>query len=301
MNDRNEENGAMVPMGESLAVSARDQSLVERIQDLLNATEVMAHLQQRILETAVKLTQPEDWIDQGGKPYCSEAGCTRAAAHLPCRSWLVSPPKKHMHSDENGPFYLYVCEAAAAWKTGLGEVSAMGTCSSRDKFFASRGGHLMSMGEVDEPNVVKKCATNGRGNALRRLFGFHGITWERLGALGIDRSKASSVEYDSKKKDENPEQAEKTRAEIGKMIMAMCHDDKDEAAKYLEAMTTFKGKDGKQVPGRKSARHLSEKQAEITLRKVREQYDKYQKATSDVTGSTPGSPDEQLEKDLEGF
>ena len=68
---------------------------------------------------------------------------------------------------------------------------------------------------------------------------------------------------------------EDPRVEIGRLLMEMCHQDKDEAAGMLEVLTTFTGKDGKEVKGKRSIKDLSDKHAVVTLRKAREQYTKW--------------------------
>jgi hypothetical protein len=264
-----DENGALVRADHEFPEATGDQTLVQKMRDVLAATEVMIQLQERILTTAIRLTNPKDWTNLGGKPYCCEAGCTHAASHLPVKSWFVSAPSKRTLDDDQGPYYIYQCEVAAAWKTGLGEVTAIGTCSSRDKFFASVGGERKAMSDVDEPNVMKKCATNGLGNAYRRLFGFNNLTWERLESLGIKKADVVGVSYDGKKADDSPE-TEKSKDEIRNKILELCNGDTKEAASYLEKLTTWTNDKGELVKGKQNVKYLTEKQVGRVLRVVRD-------------------------------
>lgn len=254
------------------------------------------------VETAIKITRKSGgWINMGGKPYLTEAGARAITQLLPIRTEFIEKPKKHWESDDIGSYYIYICVVAASWTDDMkGYDESIGTCSSRDKFFAQREGETLPMSEVDEPNIIKKCGTNGKGNAIKGLLALKGMTWEELDRIaGIQAGEATKVEYRAKKQDENPEEADKTRAEIRRMIMEMCRDDSDEAAKYLESVTTFKGRDGKQVPGKKNIKFLSEKQAQVTYGKVKDQHTKWLAAQGQ--NSTPSTPEDGLQRDLEGM
>jgi len=275
MNEHDETGGSMTRAedgGVFQAGTGRDQSLVEKIRDVLAATEVMAQLQERILNTVIKLTTPDHWTDQGGKPYLTEPGCNAAASHLPCKSWIVSEPRKSWGEDDRGPYYIYVCQAAAAWKTGLGEVSALGTGSSRDKFFGMKSGEPVPVSEIDETSVLKKCGTNGRGNAYRRLFGVQSLSWEKLEECGIRREAVVAVRYDSKRKtDENPEQSAVDRDEIWRLLLEMNNGDPRAAADGLEKMTAWE-KDGVAHKGKRDVKWLTEKQVSWKLSEVKTRY-----------------------------
>jgi hypothetical protein len=291
---------------ENAALEQRPQSLTERMQDIMNATAMLVTAQKQLIETAVKMTSPADWINMGGNPYLGEPGATRVASMLPIDTKIVGDPKRHNALDDEGSYYIYVCTARASWRTGLGSSEALGTCSSRDKFYSMRQGERIPQSEVDETNIIKKCGTNGRANAIKGLLGLKKPSWEDLERIaGITKEKVQTVEYTSKKpEDENPEQADKTRTEIRRMIMEMCKDDEGEAAKYLETMTTFKGKEGNTVKGKKSVKHLSERQAKVIYGKVKDQHEKWRKTQGKAQGrekAPPLSLEDEFEQNLEGL
>ena len=295
--DTQEETGLAKPEPRTMD---RSMSMSERILDILHATERIAEFQRQIIETAVKMTTPNDWVNQGGKPYLLEAGATRVASMLPIKIEMLSPPTKQWEQDEQGNYYIYTCTASAAWKTGLGSSEAIGTCSSRDKFFSMRQGVRLPQSEVDETNIIKKCGTNGRANAIKGLLGLKNMTWTELNHVaGITPEKCQSVDYQtSRKQDESPEQAATYRQELGNMILEMCHDNIEEAQNYLQAVTTFKGRDGKQVRGKRSVKDLSEKQAEITHGKVKKQYEKWRASQKAEHDDNTEKPDTNGQEDL---
>lgn len=268
-------------MGHDLPEAQGGGSMVSRVRDMIAATEVMIELQRKILGTAVALTTPNDWKNLDGKPYCTADGCNRAASHMPLKSWFVSEPKRTNAEDDLGGYYIYSCTVGVAWKTGLGEVTAMGTCSSRDRFFSMRDGQRKPMEEIDETNIIKKCATNGKGNALRSLFGFGNLTWERLEDLGIPHDQVEAVKYDGKgggKKDENPEASEATRDKIRAMVLEMNNQDPRAAEADLERITAWVNKKNEQVPGKRNVKHITEKALPIALGKVQAEHAKWKKA-----------------------
>jgi hypothetical protein len=64
---------------------------------------------------------------------------------------------------------------------GAESIEAIGTCSSRDKFF----GKGKQIQDVDIANIKKKAYTNFYGNAVRKLLGLNNMTWEQLAMFGI--------------------------------------------------------------------------------------------------------------------
>jgi len=279
MENGNEETRLIKPET-ALTETGDHQSLTEKMADMLQATSMMAAAQRQIVETAVGITTPKDWTNQGGKPYLTEPGAMRVASVLPIKTFCISPPRKQFGTESDHPYYIYTCEYGAAWKNGLGEASAIGTCSSKDMLYAKRGEDFLPMAEVDEPNVIKKCCTNGRNNAVKRLLGLQNMTWQELEALGIKQSDVTSVKYGTNKvEDKNPAEAEDLRKKIREMILEMSNGDVKAAQDYLENITSFKGRDGNQVKGKRETKYLSEAQAKVTYGKVKKEYEEWEKET----------------------
>jgi len=253
---------------------SRRQSLTEQIQDVLDASMRMAELQRRIVETAVRITNHQDWTNLGGKPYLCEAGAMKAASVLPVEIYCIEKPTKTWADDENGRYYIYACEYGAKWKGGLGAVTATGTASSRDKFFSMKNGERLPLSEIDETNLIKKCATNGRHNAIVRLLGLQNLTMEEVKSFGIDTAQLKGTAYDGKKEqkqDENPEQANSGRDEIWKLLMEMNNGDAKAAGDDLEKLTAWE-KDGQAHKGKRDVKWLTEKQVDWKLSEVKKRH-----------------------------
>ncbi len=274
-----EELGLVRQPPQQVITEAPPISIKDQMEDILSAAMMMAKFSRQIVEKAVQITGPKDWTDQGGKPYLIEYGAAKVASVLPIKTWYIENPGKQWSEDEKGKFYMYVCTCGAAWKGGLGEVSATGTRSSREKFFSSRRGQELPQSEVSETNIMKACGTNGRRNAIVRLTGLGNLTWEELEEMaGIKRDSATKVEYKSQKKaPENPEEDDKQRQELRQILLEMNNEDAGEAGNHLEKLTTFKGRDGQMVPGKKSIGHLTEKAVGVTLSKIRKEHKEWKK------------------------
>jgi hypothetical protein len=259
--DLQDEEHGLVPVGDRSIQGYRpQQSLTEQIQDVLAASMHLSKFQRQVVEAAVTVTNENDWNNLGGKPYLSEAGAMKAASVLPIEVFCIEKPCKTWADDDEGRFYLYMCEYGARWKGGLGSVSATGTCSSRDKFFSMKDGERLPQSKIDETNLIKKCATNGRRNAIVRLLGLQNLTWEEVSGFGIDQTKVSGTNYDGKRKQKDEGNGEA-------------------AAAHLEQLTVFEGRDGKHVKGRTNVKYLSEKQAVLVLGRLRTEYETWKKKT----------------------
>jgi len=66
------------------------------------------------------------------------------------------------------------------------------------------------------------------------------------------------------------------REEICRLLLEIHGGDVDKASGELEAITTFVGKDGKTIPGKRKTSELSERQVPVVLRKARDLHDEWQ-------------------------
>jgi len=252
-------------------------SVAERVCDLLNASMILAENKRKVIERAVQETNASDWKDLGGNAYLQESGAVKAASVLPIEVFPVFRPVKQWAKDDEGEFYLYVCEYVARWSGGLGSMSATGTSSSRDPFFSMREGERLKLSEINEEDIIKNCTSNGRRNAIVRLLGLQSCTWEEVEAFGIRRDGVKTVGFSGKSnvRDQNPAATEDARASIMRMLSEMNHGDPGATADHLEKITSFQGRNGP-VKGKREVKWLSEKAVEITLDKVKEEYGRFQ-------------------------
>lgn len=253
---------------------AQDQMISEEtLEHAIAKAEHQVELLERVLKIALKRTNERDWVDQGGNPYLAGSGAEKLMPVFGvCLTELSR--EKTISNDNDGQYYIYEYRGQFSWKGG--SILAIGTGSSRSKFFAwnSIDKSWKPLSQVNETNIMKSAYTNLLVNGVTRLLGIRNLTWEIMQNLGFDRSKISKVEYKQSQKD-TPEQFN-SQKEIGEMLMEICGQDKVKASEKLKEITAFKGKDGSMVPGLDSAKKLSGKRLEIAHSKVKKMYEQFQ-------------------------
>lgn len=176
------------------APSETPESLVETTQDIISTAERRIEMMQKVKILALKSTNNDDWVDQQGKPYLTASGAEKVARLFGVKIRNVKQ-EKIVSSDEKGDFYYYLVTGVAELKGGGDFIEAVGTCSSKDQFFAKKGGNLKPLSEIDETNILKAAYSNFIGNAITRLLGIRNMTWEELKESGVDQGKVARVEY----------------------------------------------------------------------------------------------------------
>ena len=220
----------------------------------------------RIKIAALAVTSVHDWVDQNGKPYLSVSGAEKIA-RLFGISWRIDEPE--LVTEGDGHFsYTY----KGYFTLGSTTIEAIGSRGSKDGFFSKSHGEDIPPSEIDRNDVRKAAYTNLLGNGITRMLGLRGLTWDEVKGAGIDQSKISKIDY---KKKEMKKDVKELRDKIGSMLMEIARDDKEEASKLLEEITSFVAKDGKEVKGKKSLADLSEKAMPVTYGKVKEEYKKW--------------------------
>lgn len=159
----------------------------------------------KVMKIALKVTKPQDWVDFGGKPYLSGPGAERLR---PLFGITLSDMKHERINleDEKGTYYVIIVTGTVHFRGD--SIPVIGTCSSRDQFFAVRyennEKYYLPASEVDITNILKAAYTNMLTNAVTRCIGIRNLTWEQLDELGFDRSKAAKVEFAQGGKPANP-------------------------------------------------------------------------------------------------
>lgn len=152
-------------------------------------------LVQKIKALALKVTNKNDWVDLGGKPYLMASGAEKIA-RLFGISWRIEEPTKEILEDGH-IVYTY----KGIFTMGTVEIEAIGTCSTKDPFFARRKddqGNVITLPVQDVPigDVKKAAYTNCIMNGITRLLGLRNLTWEDLEKHGvIQKKEVTSVEY----------------------------------------------------------------------------------------------------------
>jgi hypothetical protein len=171
-----------------------NQSLADITDDIIASAERRVASVEKIISLALKITNTQDWVDQNGKPYLVGSGAEKIA-RLFGVCWSNIKTEKVMTNDENGPFYFY--QTSGVFSLRDDKVEAVGTCSSKDQFFAIRQGVLQPLSKVDETNIMKASYTNCVTNGITRLLGLRNLTWEQVSRSGISQDKVAGVKYAS--------------------------------------------------------------------------------------------------------
>lgn len=165
--------------------------------DILAIAEKRSAMLEKLSSYAVTRTNQNDWVDQQGKPYLTGSGAEKIARVFGIKIHSVKGVKR-LSQDEQGTFYIYEYNCVAELPSKFDSIEAVGTCSSRDKFFAKKGDEWKPLSQIDECNIQKAAYTNCIGNAITRLLGLRNMTWEEIEKLSlgkINRGKSPKVEY----------------------------------------------------------------------------------------------------------
>jgi hypothetical protein len=180
--------------GSQEIVVMNNAGLADTTDDIIASAERRIAQIDKVITLSIRRTNENDWVDLSGKPYLTASGAEKIA-RLFGISWKILKSEKVMSNDEKGQFYFYQVTgifSLAGWKDS---VEAVGTCSSKDQFFAKRGGELKPISEIDETNIMKAAYSNCVANGVCRLLGIRNLTWDQVKAGGIDSSKAAKVNY----------------------------------------------------------------------------------------------------------
>lgn len=160
----------------------------------------------RVVKLAIRSTNPRDWLNQNGHPYLCGTGAEKIGRNFGLKITDVTYTKQEAE-DEEGKYYMYIVKGRASLPSTMqmsgseplaDSIVAIGTCSSRDKFFSMAHGKMLPMSEIDEGNILKSAYTNMLGNGITRLLGLRNLTWEELREHGIEKDAVQSVEYGRK-------------------------------------------------------------------------------------------------------
>jgi len=231
---------------------------------MLRESAARAEMMGKLIPTLVKACHQRNILDMGGNPYIDNDGCQKIARTV---GISFGKPDVESYWDEDEGVKVWVVEVCGE-ATVMGQtIYEVGGCTSQDKFLSSRRMGMMQL----KIEVKKKAIANWQGRCVRTLLGMKELTWAELEAQGFSADAAGKVEYktgrdsnsktNQKKDTEAEENLKEVKVKIGNQLIADCGNDKNLAAKLLESLTAFEGKDGDMVKGKTSVTRLSEKQA----------------------------------------
>lgn len=185
----NEENALTVPVhsiGDDQLLAVAEAA--ERRVDAVN----------RIKNLSLRVTNHQDWTNQGGKPYLQVSGSEKVA-RLFGISWRLDEPTREDHNDGH---FSYTFKGY--FSMGSAEIEVVGTRSSSDPFFGGSKDNPKPPSEIDRNDVKKGAMTNCIGNGISRLLGIRNLTWDELKAAGISQEKTGTVNYKSSDPNQAP-------------------------------------------------------------------------------------------------
>lgn len=151
----------------------------------------------KIKAISIKLTNHQDWVDLGGKPYLQATGSEKIARAFGI-SWRISEPVLEWLEDGH---FAYTFKGY--FSMGTAEIEVIGTRSSKDPFFSRAKGADLPASEIDRGDVKKSALTNLLANGITRLLGIRNLTWEEVKGAGIDTEVVGKVDYQQKSADPN--------------------------------------------------------------------------------------------------
>lgn len=193
-------NETMNGNGSTEVIVMNNAGLADTSDDLIASAERRIAQIDKIITLSIRRTNENDWVDQNGKPYLTASGAEKIA-RLFGISWKILKSEKVMSTDEKGSFYFYQVTGVYTLGGGKDSVESVGTCSSKDQFFAKHKVNgesvLKPLSEVDETNIMKAAYSNCVANGITRLLGIRNLTWAQVQAGGVDQSKTAAVKYAS--------------------------------------------------------------------------------------------------------
>lgn len=164
--------------------------------DELERLERRASLMPRLIELAIKSTNPAQWMNIQGKPWPTGAACEVMARTCGVKMTDLFLDKEWSRDDE-GEFYIWNAKGTFSLPSEFDSIIAIGTCSSRDEFLGTKTSKGRKLSEIDEGNIKKAAYTNMEVNGITRLLGVRNFDWDRLKKYGIDKDGLQKVEFEA--------------------------------------------------------------------------------------------------------
>lgn len=160
----------------------------------------------KIKQTALKVTNSTDWVDQNGRPYLQASGAEKIA-NLFNISWKIDEPQ--IETEESGHFtYTYKGVFSLSGRT----IEIEGSRSSKDPFFKKydyvdtgktypNGDPIKTkvekqISDIDRRDVKMAALTNLLANGITRVLGIRNLSYADLEKFaGIRIEDIGKVEY----------------------------------------------------------------------------------------------------------
>jgi len=249
---------------------------IEDLESIVGRMEKYVNFFDRARKLCIRMTNKNDWSDQGGKPYMEATGASKIAGCLGVQ--VVDTTASHRAvTDDRGSYTIYETRGRGIWNNNA--AIEVGIATTRDDFFAKRkqDGKIITLpeSEVDTPSVIKKSHTNMMNRLIKRLAGLS-FTWEEIEQFSEGRitreSVASRVGFQKGNRggrtDQPSAQDIDRQNKLREAILRIVGGNQHKAKEWLIRATTFKGRDGQMVAGIQQISQLRGKRLEIALDKA---------------------------------
>ncbi len=171
----------------------------DKLLAIADAAEKRVEAMNKIKRAALRMTGPQDWTNQGGKPFPWASG-SQKIARLFGMSWkILGEPT--VDREEGGHFsYTYRGEFSLAGSA----IQVIGSRSSKDPFFSKKNGTDIPPSEIDKGDVKKSAFTNLMGNGIMVMLGMKNLSWSDLESVGIKPEDVSQVQFKKGGKTDKP-------------------------------------------------------------------------------------------------
>lgn len=246
----------------SLLKIGSEKEFTEALTKVDNALKLVDQLRGFCLQRS----KPNDWLDTGGNPYFTDAGCNRFRAPFGMyeqgvKMWTIDSNGIRKEINERTVFegeidFIFFEGIIGSKLLGVEASFQGGSRPSKEDAFRSKEDILF---------YIQKGKANWNGRGFRKLLGLENLTWDDLSNAGINREKVRRVEYLTTEKG-NPKDAKK----LWDMLLELNDGDPTKAEDYLFNLTNSDQYKGKRRPSQ-----LTAKQIPWITKKVQAEWEKW--------------------------
>ncbi len=242
----------------------------EMIDALTQAGDLADKFWTALRRVLVKCTYPADWTIQGSgekaKACLSSHGAERVAVGI--GGFVIEesqPATRTPFKDKHGEGYIWRFFYKVTWRGR--SCDAMGLQSTRDLFVGKAHGEFKDIGDINEANVMRGARHVAIGEGIKQLLGLRNLPASEMPKFGMGTPDAPIPKVD---RDSQDAEERTKRKSITDMLLALNDGDQDAAKAHLTEITTFMGRDKKEVRGVTSTKYLKDKRLNFVLAKVTE-------------------------------
>jgi len=194
-----------VPIPVTRDIQPKEVDIMTKPQDFdsnrwLKMAEEQVLFMNKLSIIGLKATDESDWVNFGDmNVYPTAAGALRIRRNTLISIWNVKCEREDL-KDKRGEYYVYTFTGNVGIKQRGDYIEVLGTCSSRDTFFAKEYGKWKQIEEIDTTNIKKAARTNMVANGITEYLGLKKPGAKRFRQAGLDITKVPHVKFGTRKK-----------------------------------------------------------------------------------------------------